>query len=113
MGIVTSLEPAAIASGQSLSAAVHLHAHRLFAMQMPAAWDAANLTFQGSFDGNTFANVYDEVGTEVTVVAAASRFIILDPAKFMGLQKLKVRSGTSGAAVNQTADRSLQLVLIA
>lgn len=113
MGIVTSLEPAAIANGAALSGAVHLHAHRVFAIQMPATWTAANLTFQGSYDGSTYADVYDETGNEVTVTAAASRFIILDPVKFMGLQKLKIRSGTTGSPVNQGGDRIVQLILIA
>lgn len=114
MSIETSLEPATIAINASLSDAIHLHNMRLFAIQMPAAWDAANLTFQGSADaGTTYYNVYDDNGAEVTIAAAALRFIIFDPARFLGLQRLKIRSGTSGVPVVQTAARSILLVPVA
>ena len=110
MGVETGLEPATIASGASLSGAIHLHNQRLFAIVMPSSWTAANLTFQGSHDGSTYFDVYNDAGTEVTVVAAASRFIIIaSPVALLGLQRLKVRSGTSGSPVNQGADRALQL----
>lgn len=109
-GFARGLEPAVIANGEAVSGAIHLHGMALFALQMPASWTAADLTFQGSYDGTTYANVYDETGDEVTVDADASRFIILDPAKFIGLQRLKIRSGTAGSPVNQGAARTIQLI---
>lgn len=112
MGIWTSTLSATIANGASLSGVVHLGVERLFALQMPSAWTTADLTFQGSYDGSTYADVYDEFGSEVTVSAGASRFIILDPAKFLGLQKLKIRSGTTGAAVNQGAERTIRAIVV-
>jgi hypothetical protein len=100
-----------IANGASLSGAVDLGIYRGFAIQMPAAWTAANLTFQGSSDCSTYANLYDDTGTEVLVTAAASTYIVFSsPAKFQGLRCLKIRSGTSGAAVNQGADRILTVI---
>lgn len=100
---------ATIANGASLSDAVDLTDNpgggsagcALVGLQMPAAWTAAGLTLQGSMDGVNFANVYDQSGTEVTLTVAASRFIQLNPADFAGFRKLKLRSGTSGAPVNQ------------
>lgn len=112
MSIETSTETATIANGASLSGAIHLRGHRLFAIQMPAAWTAADLTLQGSFDGTTYADIYDEDDAEVVVEAAQARFIILDPTKFLGLQRLKVRSGTTGSPVNQGAARELQLICV-
>jgi hypothetical protein len=112
MPVNTDTETIVIANGESLSGAVHLRSHRLFAIQMPASWTAADLTFQASYDGSTYADVYDEDDAEVVVQAAASRFIILDPAKFLGMQRIKVRSGTTGVAVNQGGARSLQLILV-
>ena len=103
---------ATIASGQSLSAEVNLGAGRLFAISMPSAWTTAALTFQGSFDSETFYDLYDEEGTEVTVDAAASRFILIDPNKWFGLRTLKIRSGTTGTPVNQGAARVLNLISI-
>lgn len=112
MAIETRTLLATIASGQALSGAIHLELQRLFALQMPGSWTAADLTFEGSYDGTTYAAVYDESGAEVTVDAAASRFIILDPAKFLGLQRLKIRSGTSGSPVNQGGDREIAAVVV-
>lgn len=102
---------ATIANGGSLSAAVDLTKGRLVGIQMPAGWDAAAITFQGSYDGATFANLYDKGGTEYSVTTAASRFVLLPAADFAGLRYIKARSGTAGVPVNQTAERALTLVL--
>lgn len=102
---------ATIANGASLSGAVELEGMELVAIEMPAAWTAANLTFQGSHDGVTFNNVHDDAGTEVSVTAAAARFIRLNPELWGGFHAIKVRSGTAGAAVNQGAERVINLVL--
>ena len=111
-----------IANGASLSSTggdgnagiIDLRNKSLVGIQMPSAWTAANLTFQGSMDdGVTFANLYDDTGAERTVTAAVDRAITLDPAKFMGLTHLKVRSGTGAAAVNQGAARTLLYTAVA
>lgn len=104
---------AAIANGESLSAGINLQGGRLVGILMPGTWTAADLTFQSSLDGSTFADLYDDEGNEVTVVADASQFIVpLAPAKFLGARYLKVRSGTSGTPVNQGGARTIQLVMI-
>jgi hypothetical protein len=74
---------------------------------MPAAWTAANLTFQVSHDGTNFFNLYDKDGTEYTVTADASRAIILPLSDWVGIEHLKIRSGTAAAAVNQGAERTI------
>lgn len=111
--------PAAIASGQSLSDAIDLGGGRLVGIDMPAAWTAANLTFQSSFNGDvqqiaaTWNNVYDDLGVEVVVQAAASRAIRLgNPGLFLGQRWIKIRSGTGAAPVNQAGVRALQLILV-
>lgn len=102
-----------ITNGTSLSGAIDLGAATLFGIQMPSAWTTANLTFQASTDGATYANLYDSTGAEVTVTAAASQFIVMAvPPQWIGLRYLKIRSGTSGTAVNQAADRTLQIVSV-
>lgn len=110
--IAEGFATATIASGASLSGSVNLGGGRLFAIMMPADWTAADLTFQASVDGTTFYNVYDEEDSEVTVQAAEDRYIILEPARWLGVRYLKVRSGTSGSAVNQGADRAITLVQV-
>ena len=53
------IHTATIALSGSLSAAVAIPlTHNLVGLVMPAAWDAADLTFQGSFDGTTYGNLY-------------------------------------------------------
>ena len=101
--------PVSIANGASLSAAVIPYGGLPAVIEMPAAWDAANLTFQTSGDGTNFFNLYDEFGTEVTVTASTSRRIRLDPTQWAGIYQIKVRSGTAGTPVNQSAARTLYL----
>jgi len=100
-------QPAVIAISTSLSAAVYIRGGLLAVIEMPAAWDAANLTFQASGDGTNYFNLYDEFGTEVTVTASTSRRIRLEPSQWAGIQYLKIRSGTAGTPVTQTAERTL------
>jgi hypothetical protein len=102
------IETATIDSGKSLSDAITLDpAHYAFAIAMPDSWTAANLTFQVSHDGATWKDLYDDEGNEVLVYAAASRMIRLYPEEWAAFKYLKIRSGTSGSAVNQGADRTL------
>jgi hypothetical protein len=99
-----------ISNGQSLSGALDLERYTLVGIIMPAGWDAASITFQGSVDGNTWAELWDE-SSEITLTSpAAGVYILLSPSKYLGVRYLKVRSGTSAAPVNQTADRQLTMV---
>lgn len=103
-----------ITSGTAISASIDLQGYGVVAIIMPASWDAADLTFQGSHDNITFYNVYDGLGgtgNELVERAAASRYIITDPDDFKGMHYIKVRSGTGTSPVNQTATRTLSLVL--
>lgn len=94
--------PATITSGTALAPAVDLTIYRVFAISMPTTWSAAAITFQASVDGINYFNVVDDTGTEVSVTAAASQYIVLTtPAKMLGARWLKVRSGTSSVPVNQ------------
>lgn len=105
-----------IANGASLSGVGTIPpGFALAAIVMPATWTAASLTFQASHnDGlgaGTYNNVYDVAGTEFQAQASASRWIAIDPVDFLGAPFIKVRSGTSGAAVAQGGNRDLVLVL--
>lgn len=103
-----------IPNGGSLSAAVNVpQGLTLVGIQMSAAWTAAAITFQGSVDGSVFQDMFNAAGTEVSVTTAAGRFVALDPGVYQSFVKqIKVRSGTSGAAVNQAAQRDLYLVFL-
>ena len=108
-------QAAVIASGASLSGAIDLKAGRrtLVALQMPATWTAASLTFAVSHDGTTYVPLYWD-GGEYTIEAAggaaASLGVSLEPSAFAGWPFVKVRSGTAASAVNQAAARTIQAV---
>lgn len=109
---------ATIASGQSLSGAVSIGGSVLAALHIPAAWTAAALSFQSSIDGGTtWADVFDDGGAEVAIPSAsiptaAARAIVNGTIleKLAGLTMIRCRSGLSGAAVNQGADRALTFI---
>jgi len=111
--------PVTIASGASLSAGVNLAMlggprAQLVAIQMPAAWTAAALTFQGSADGTTYYDLYNataEVSLATPTPVGATRYIVLDPNLFAGFLFIKVRSGTAAAPVNQGATSILKLLV--
>ena len=112
MSIIGTKEiQAVIAINTSLSAAVELNGHSVERIIMPAVWVAADLTFQISDDdGTTFQNVYWDWGAEMVVDAAASYTIELSPfVKLSNLDQLKVRSGTAGVPVVQTAEAIVRL----
>lgn len=98
-----------IAESASLSDAIILDEALLAGLLLPAAWTTADLTLQASTRAapSTYANVYDVDGTEVTIKAAASRYVALNPADFAGMYAIKLRSGTSGSPVTQAAARSI------
>lgn len=111
--------PVTIASGGSLSSAVALGGKVLVGLVMPSGWTSADITFQASHDGGTtFGELVTSDFAAADAIAAvqihspaASDFIAFDPAKLRGVQSLKVRSGTSGAAVTQGADRIINLIV--
>lgn len=109
---------ASIANAGSLSGVVGLDGMVLMAIQFPAAWTAADITFDGSVDGVTYAPVFDDAGTEVKIAAAATATLagkvcvnasILE--KLAALYAIKIRSGVSGAVVAQGAQRDFVFVL--
>lgn len=108
---LTNAVTAVISNGLSLTNRIEGGNYRLTAIQTPAAWTAAVLTFQGSPDGVTFTDLYDQYGTEVNFACSTSRSISVDPTLFAGYPFFKIRSGTTGSPVTQGADRTLILSL--
>lgn len=78
---------------------------------MPAAWTAADITFQVSIDGVNYADLYDKAGAEVSYKAAVSRGIQLGDFDLAPWMYIKVRSGTAAVPVNQAAERAIQVVM--
>lgn len=70
---------ATILINASLSDVLDVGGHKLAAIIMPAAWTTAGLSVVGcDTAGGTFLPVYDDLGTEITITAAASRIISID-----------------------------------
>lgn len=111
-----------IANGEALSTAMVIPAGcNPAVLALPGAlsasggWTAANLTFQYSVaeSGGTpiWGNLKDENKIEVTVlVDEASDVIRLPPADWLWIYKIRIRSGTAMAPVNQGAARTLAIV---
>lgn len=111
-GATPTTQTVTIANGAAISGNVELTAP-MFGIDMPAAWTAADLTFQVSADGGTYSDLYDELGVETNVKAAASRAIrFTNPGQWLGVRFLRIRSGTAAAPVNQGGARVLTLRLV-
>lgn len=102
-----------IANGASLSDAAEVAAGAVVALDLPTLTNAA-LSFQVSVDGATFRDLYNSDGTtETSVGATTGARVVAAPAALAGAAGgyVKVRSGLTGAAVNQGAERSIKLFL--
>lgn len=110
---------ATIANGAAVSTIVRSSGATLVAIKMPAAWTAAAIAFEGTFDdGTTYQPVFDDANAEVTIAAAttAARIgQILVPtagimAKLAALPAFRIISGVAGLNVNQGAARDIIVI---
>ena len=102
-----------IADTQSLSgASPALDGLTVVGVMVPAAnWNAAALTFQGSADGAAYCDVYYGAAELATASLAAGDGEALNPNALAPFRYVKVRSGTSGAAVAQAGGDTITLIL--
>lgn len=101
-----------VAAGQSLGAPVATTGYGVCFIALPAAWTDAPLTVQGSVDEGlpeAWSDLFDHLGNEVALVAAAGRAIALPPTLLLGWRWLRLRSGVAAAPVAQEANRILLL----
>ena len=116
--------PVTILSGASLSDAISLAVtknvdgndlafhRRLFGLDIPASWTAANVTIQQKHSDGTYRAVKYSSGLELSFPAVAGDCIRFDnPAQFAALDDIKILSGTTATPVNQAADRTINLIL--
>lgn len=102
---------ATILNGASLSDELNLNGLMIEAIDMPAAWTAAGLSFVASeVSGGTFLPLFDVAGVEITATVAASRRHVLPISLIRGHYFLKLRSGTSAVPAAQGGDRSITLL---
>lgn len=115
MSLVKALATVTIPNAGALSTSAALGDKTVVGIMVSPAWTAAGLTFQASEDGGTtWLNLTDSAGAEVSIAAAgilAGGRVSLDPTPFIGVNFIRVRSGTNAAPVNQGAARALTLIL--
>lgn len=105
-----------IANAASLSDAANFTAlpgASLCGIIVPSGWTTAVMSFAASVDNSTFYPLYNAAGAEVatgSITGGTAVWVALDPADFAGVPYVKVRSGTSSAAVNQSGGDTLTLV---
>lgn len=101
-------ESATISSGQTTSAAKQIFGTTLCGIIIPSSFTGTSLKFQASADGTNFFNMYKD-GADFSVSVAASKFIILQPADFAGVNYLKLISSATEAA-NRTLTLALRTI---
>lgn len=100
------IKVATIPSGQSESNVINIEGESIVAIQMPAAWDAASLTFRVSNDNVTFVDLYfRDLEFELLVDADQGHSLEIIPT--VGWSYFILRSGTSAGPINQLADRDI------
>ena len=125
------LIPVTIANGASLSSVGALNGLKIVGFALPAAYTKSHLTFQLSWDGNTFYEMLDTIRMDPTThfidadndpqslgtknytlvhYGQAGYAFITGAAYFARAQFIKVRSGTPESPTAQGADRIINII---
>lgn len=87
-----------IANGGTTSSVAEQDRATLVGLVTPAALTGVAITFSVSADGATYNTLYKDDGNAYSVTVAASRYIALDYAKFIGVRHIKLISGSAEGA---------------
>lgn len=95
----------------------------LVAIEMPATWTGTQITFQAKTsrgagndieDIETWKDVYNDAGTEVTITVAANRIVGIATAVLKDalgpLRYIRLRAGTAAAPQGQSPSKQLKLI---
>lgn len=99
------INTATIASGETVSDAVHLEDHVLCGFILPAAFTGASVTFRGSVNNSTYTTIYDYTNTAVGATVTQGRAYSLNPIDFLSWPYIKIVSGGS-----EGAERSITIL---
>lgn len=107
-------QPVTILNTASLSNALNVQGYDVVALQQPVNVEGTAYSFQASLDGATFADLYDNEGTEVSATKSATlaQVTLLTASmaappgdiSIKGVNSIKVRTGLTGAASAQNSD---------
>lgn len=99
----------AIANNESLSTEFITGGRRLVKLSVPEI-TSATLSFEVKIDkDDDFHDLYDGTGAEVTVGSASTGDRTFLVPELAGMYAIKVRSGTTGSPVNQSAARTIRI----
>ena len=115
MGMRYLTVDAVIPNGTALSQIFDTGGQLVVGLQMPAAWTAAGITFLGSHGvTGTMRSIWARDGTEFLVTAPLiNEFRQILPTELMLARRLQIQSGTTAVQVNQGAERTITVVLLA
>jgi hypothetical protein len=100
-----------IAAGQSLSNILNVSSGGIYRIIMPDKWtEAAPITFQLSYDGVKFYNVYDRNGGEIIMKCIQESVVPIGEYLFY-IHSVKIRSGTHREPIVQNEDAVFGVVL--
>ena len=102
MAYASWLKTASIATNGTISNAVYLAGNTLLAISMPSTWTTASITFRASTDGNTYQDVYNGYGAELSITASKDVYISLNQNDWIGVNYIQIRSGSAASPVSQT-----------
>ena len=105
---------ATIADTASLSDAVDVLGWEVVAFQQPAACNGTVYTAQASMDGNSFAMLTNDVGTEWEQVKSgtvAEATMLSADNRIRGYSQIKVRTGTQAAPSAQNGEAEIMVGL--
>ena len=93
-----------IMRGESLSEGVDCSSGEIVRITVPQEFTPANLTFQVSSNGEMYNDLFDDEGTEITIVAEPNSGVVISGRWVRAVGWLKLRSGSRDHPVEQTRD---------
>jgi len=110
-------QSATLASGASLTSAINIAGFQIVGFLTDAAWTAAAITMQASSDAANYSEALLSTGAAFELGAStsigSSRYVAVGSGVIdtSGAVQIKLRSGTSGSPVTQTASTTLTVLL--
>lgn len=115
MGLRYLTIDAVIPAGTAISQIFDTGGQQVVGFQMPAVWTAADITFLASAsESGAMHNVWNLVATELTMAAPlVNEFRSILNTELMLARRLQLQSGVFGTTVNQVAEATIVVVLLA
>lgn len=113
----SAIRTVSIASGQAVSSGAPCSAARGLMVEIPAAWDAADIGFDLTIDGTTWMPLRNEIGQRVRIRGIVVSNLFVAGAELWALQavaqvRLVSLNTASDANANQSAARTLRLFFL-